>query len=408
MVRIGYLVPEFPGQTHGFFWREVAALRALGVEPELVSTRLPPRGIVSQPWADEAMAQTTYLAPPRAADIASAGREIARGLPEAAVRVTAGIAAAEGIGAGGRLRLAGLALLGARLASLARQRGWSHLHAHSCADSAHLAMFARIIGAVPYSITLHGPLAHYGPNQRQKWQHASFAIVITRRLLQQVRAELAGSLPERVEVAPMGVDLQRFTRRTAYVPWSGEGPLLIFSCGRLNPGKAHGDLIAATSLLRAGGVDARLAIAGEDEQGGSGFRRVVAAQIHEHHLEHAVELLGAVGEDRVREGLEAAHLFALASLEEPLGVAIMEAMALAVPVVVTEAGGVPELVAHGEHGLLVPPRSPAELAAAILRVARDPELARRFGQAGRERVAAEFSAQRSARVLASAVGAAPR
>src|SRR4051812_25678190 len=64
--RIGYLVPQFPAQTHILFWRELQALERLGLEPDLFSTREPPAHLVSHVWADEAARRTRYLAPPDA------------------------------------------------------------------------------------------------------------------------------------------------------------------------------------------------------------------------------------------------------------------------------------------------------------------------------------------------------
>jgi glycosyltransferase involved in cell wall biosynthesis len=310
------------------------------------------------------------------------------------------MARAQGLDPKGRARLFGLAVMGARLATLARARGWQHVHAHSCADAAHVAMFAHLLSGLPYSITLHGPLSDYGPNQREKWRHAKFAIVITRKLLGEVEVELRGSLPPKVEIAPMGVDSTRFVRGAPYAAWDGRGPLRLFACGRLNPCKGHGDVVTAVGLLRARGIDARLEIAGEDEEGGAGFHRTLARQITDTGYAESVSLLGAVSEERVRAGLEAAHVFVLASLAEPLGVAIMEAMALGVPLVATDSGGVPELVRNDVDGLLVPPESPAPLAAAIERIARDPALAQRLARSARERVVEGFDSARSARVIA--------
>jgi colanic acid/amylovoran biosynthesis glycosyltransferase len=401
--RIGILIPEFPGQTHIFFWRELEALRAMGIEPELASTRLPPRAIMSHSWSAEAIDKTEYLSPPSPADVAAIGGELAHSITGGFARVAASMLRAEGLSVRGRLRLLGLAAMGARLARHARQRGWRHVHVHSCADAAHVAMFAHLLSGLPYSITLHSSLRDYGPNQREKWRHARFAVVITRALLREVQTKLAGSLPSDLAVAPMGVDLQRFVRTSAYQPWQKGQPLRVFSCGRLNLCKGHGDLVAAIGILRGRGIDAHAEIAGEDEQGGSGFHRALEKEIADAGLSGAVTLLGAVSEDTVRERLEAAHVFSLASLAEPLGVAIMEAMALGVPVVVTGAGGVPELVEHNRHGLLVPPSSPVALADAIERVARDPSLARRLARTGHDRVVAEFSSDRSAQVLARRV-----
>jgi glycosyltransferase involved in cell wall biosynthesis len=299
--------------------------------------------------------------------------------------------------------LAGLALMGARLAGIARQNGWQHIHVHSCADSAHIAMFAHLLSGITYSLTLHGPLVDYGPNQKQKWKHALFAIVITRRLLQEVRSELGSATPELIEVAPMGVEVESFVRTRPYQPWNGSGPCLIFTCGRLNPCKGHDDLIRAVALLREKGIDARLHIAGADDQGGV-YRTHLETVARESNLNGHLKLMGAVSEDVVRGELESSHVFSLASLREPLGVAIMEAMAMRVPVVVTGAGGVPELVSDGEDGVLVDPQNPAKLAAALERVLADPRLAERLGDAGRRKVEQGFHSGLSAEVLRRCLG----
>jgi len=76
---------------------------------------------------------------------------------------------------------------------------------------------------------------------------------------------------------------------------------------------------------------------------------------------------------------------------EGLGRVILEAMAAARPVIATRAGGPAEVVVHGETGLLVPPRDPITLASAIVRLASDPALCRRMGEAGRRRLAEKFT-----------------
>jgi len=408
MVRIGYLVPEFPGQTHNYFWRELPALRERGIEPELVSTRRPKRGIIAHTWAREAMAKTAYLAPPAVRDLAASLRELAKAAPGGWARCAAALARAEGLDAWGRWRLAALAVMGGRLASLSRARGWTHVHVHSCADAAHVALFANLLSGVPYSLTLHARLADYGPNQREKWRHSRFAIVVTRRLRDELREALSGSLPQSIEVAPMGVDLAQFSRRRPYEPWTGAGPLRIFSCGRLNPAKGHEDLIQAVELMRARGLDARLSIAGEDEAGGTAYRKVLEALIATRGLTAAVRLLGAVAVHRVREELETGHVFSLATHHEALGVAIMEAMAMRVPAVVTGVDGIPELVDDGTNGLLVRPHRPSELAEKLEAVARDPALSRQLGESARAKVESAFGIGRSADALARQLGGSAR
>ena len=84
-------------------------------------------------------------------------------------------------------------------------------------------------------------------------------------------------------------------------------------------------------------------------------------------------------------------LFVLPSLYEGLGIAILEAMAAGLPVVASAVGGIPEVVIHGETGLLVRPGDPVALAAALGHLLRHPEEAGFMGARGRERARERFS-----------------
>lgn len=396
-MKIGYLVPQFPGQTHIFFWREIAALEAAGATVQLYSTRPPPKGLVAHSWSGQAMARTVYLATPSpGAALATAAR-----LPVA--RWAAGLREGAGLARDLALSLGAAA----RLAAHARAQGIGHVHVHSCGRAALIAALAHDAFGLSYSLTLHGPLSDYGPGQRLKWSQAAFGTVITRRLDAELRAALEDALPPRVVVQPMGVQAERFARTTPYAAWGGVGPLRLFCCARLNIVKGHQDLIAAVGLLRAQGIDARLVIAGQDDDGGAGFAGVLAERIAAAGLEGVVTLLGAVPEERVIAELHRAHIFALASWHEPLGVAYMEAMAAGVPTVGTDAGGVPELIENGRSGLLVPPRNPQALAEAIARIARDKALALRLAAAGRARVEHRFSSERGAQRLIAEIARLP-
>jgi colanic acid/amylovoran biosynthesis glycosyltransferase len=398
MRRIGYLVPEFPGQTHSFFWREVAKLEALGVSPVLMSTRRPAPGLVCHDWTQKAVERTNYLVPPASALAVSAISELSTRIP-GVTRCLAAVGRAQGVDIMSRARLVALIFAGLEVAALARKEGFEHVHVHSAADAAHVAMFARLLGGPTYSLTLHGPVDDYGPNQLEKWRHAAFGIVITQRLLQELRVTLGDAVIP-LEVAPMGVDVANYVRGKRYEPWDGQSPLRIFSCGRLNPVKGHAELAAAIAQLRSEGVDVRLRIAGEDDAGGSGYRAQLEKTIRDLGLVEAVELLGAISDARVRQELEAAHVFALASHHEPLGVAIMEAMALSLPVVVTSGGGVVELVDDTIDGLLVPPKDATRMAQQIITIARDPERARAMGLNARAKIEKSFDSGLSAAIIA--------
>lgn len=387
--KIGYLVPQFPGQTHIFFWREIAAMEAMEVEPVLFSTRPPPKGLIAHDWSHTAMARTTYLG-----DVSI--RKMMSTLP----RLPWGELWRE-------IRRDGLSVLkdtlvcaaaGAALRDHCAEQDIKHVHVHSCGRAALIAAFAQHLGGPSYSLTLHGPLSDYGRGQRYKWRHARFATVITRKLIAEMKAEQPEDLPPMI-LRPMGVETEVLKRDAPYAPARDNETLRLFSCGRLNVVKGHQDLIEAVRRLRADGHEVALEIAGQDDDGGDGFQLVLQQLIKQHGLEDCVTLLGAIDAGAVKQKLLDAHIFVLASWHEPLGVAYMEAIACGVPTIGTDAGGVPELIDDGVEGLLVPPKAPEVLAKAILRIAQDPVLAKQLSTTGRARIEREFRASLGAETI---------
>ncbi len=389
-LRIGYLVPQFPGQTHIFFWREIRALEAMGHAVHVLSTRKPPDGLIAHDWSDDAMARTTYLGRLHPVEAMRGFIRLTRqGLPRWMAQEGAGFA-----------RDALLAVPASEaLLRYTRAQELDHVHVHSCGRAALIAGFARAAGGVPYSLTLHGPLSDYGPGQNFKWRGAAFATVITRKLRGEIEDSLAGALPDRLPIRPMGVDTRILTRSAAYAPPEKGTPIRLFSCARLNVVKGHQDLMSAVRHLLDHGTDVRLEIAGEDDSGGSGYRKELEAHLKKLRLQDHVKLLGAIDAGAVREKLETAHLFVLASWHEPLGVAYMEAMSMGVPTIGTEAGGVSELITHGQTGFLVSPRKPVELARMIRDLGADPETLTRVAAGGRAHVEAHYRAALGAETL---------
>ncbi|MFC3631258.1 exopolysaccharide biosynthesis GT4 family glycosyltransferase EpsE [Paracoccus angustae] len=392
--RIAVLIPEFPGQTHSFFWREIEALAAShGIGAQIVSTRLAPKPVWHD-WVGQAAAIQLYPVP--RADLARLAPDLLAALPRLAAdpdirRILR------------QPRAWAFVLMALRLARICKARGLTHLHVHSCANFALIAALCHRISAIPYSLVLHGPLSDYGPDQPFKWKGASFVFVITETL----RAEVAGVMPDmmaKVSVVPMGVDTDLFGPPAAPRP-DAPDPFGWFCCARLNRVKGHDTLIEAAGLLRARrpGLRFRIRIAGEDEQAGTGYHRDLDAMIAAAGLGEAVALLGSVTQDTVRNELQAADGFVLASRHEPLGVAYMEAMACELPVIGTDAGGVGELITQGQDGLLVPPGDAEALAGAMARVMENGELRQSLGKAARRRILADFSSRRSADALAAAL-----
>lgn len=373
-----------------FFWREIQALEEMGHDVHVFSTRKPPKALIAHEWSDAAMARTTYLASlnPALAAMALAGL-LPKGLGGWMLRE------------GGQFSKDALLTLPAaqQLAKQAKARKLDHIHAHSCARSSLIACFAHHLGAPPYSHTLHGPLSDYGPGQRLKWQYASFATVITQKLVTEISAQLDGYLPERIAIQPMGVDTDALKRTKPYRAPEHGRPIRVFSCGRLNVVKGHQDLMSATRQLIDQGIDVRVEIAGEDDNGGTGYRTELETHLKKLRLQDHVKLLGAIDADQVKAKLEEAHLFVLASWHEPLGVAYMEAMSMGVPTIGTDAGGVRELIEDSVNGYLVEPQAPNQLARTIRALAGDPAALQRLSEAGRAHIVSHFRAALGAETL---------
>lgn len=391
--KLGYLVPQFPGQTHIFFWREILNLEAMDVDPVLFSTTPPPEGLVSHLWSKGAMSRTEYLA-------SRSIFALLMTLPRLPWRKI--LKDREGKGF---LRDVIISAPAARrLAQSCRAQGVTHVHAHSCGRAAMIAALAHELYGLDYSVSLHGPLQDYGPGQKFKWRGAKFATVITQKLIAEIKPLLGDALPKRVVQQAMGVDTNRLRRETPYEPAKPGQPLRLFTCARLHFVKGHTDVFQAVRQLLDRGIDVYLDIAGEDDDGGSGYRAELEQQVAEMGLLGRVRLLGAVSEDTVRDRILASHVFVLASWAEPLGVAYMEAMSCECPVIGTDAGGVPELITNGKDGILVPPQNPDALAAALEYLALDPERAKSLATEGRKTVMGRFDSARGAETLVTEAG----
>jgi glycosyltransferase involved in cell wall biosynthesis len=153
--------------------------------------------------------------------------------------------------------------------------------------------------------------------------------------------------------------------------------------------KAQDVLVRAAASLKARGVPLAMVYVGE----GSERQRVTAlsAELGLGPADH--RFLGFRTD--VADLLAAADFFVLPSRAEGLPISLLEAMSHHLPVVCTRVGGNPELVTDGVHGALVPAGDPEALAAAMERLALDPDLRRRQGEAGAARVHDEFSFDRT-------------
>jgi glycosyltransferase involved in cell wall biosynthesis len=181
-------------------------------------------------------------------------------------------------------------------------------------------------------------------------------------------------------VCYLGVDAARFA------PDAGAGgPDYVLSVGAIEPHKGYDFLIRSLALLPERSRP-RLIIAGNTDSGGHGqyLRRVAGAR------GVRLELLTDVPHQRIVELYRGARAFVYAPHQEPFGLAVLEAMACALPVVAVAEGGPRETVVHEATGLLAP-RDEEAFAGALARIVGDPVLARALGGAGRQQVESHWT-----------------
>jgi glycosyltransferase involved in cell wall biosynthesis len=212
-----------------------------------------------------------------------------------------------------------------------------------------------------------------------------------------IRDELLAEYPEdRVHFIPNGVRVppprdrarQPAARRALAevnfdLATDAEAPVVVYT-GRLHRAKGLRELVVAWPRVLRQFPAARLWLVGEGPD-----RDELYDLILDRDVRGRVLMPGAF--DAVDEILQAADLFVLPSHEEGMSISLLEAMAAGVPVVATDIPGNRKLIRDGEHGLLVPPRNPDALAAAILQQLRQRILGQAYAEAARRRVEQEFS-----------------
>ena len=381
---IAYLIPEFPGQTHIFIWREISQMRRWGVDIQLFSTRPPPADSAARhTFATRARDETEYLWPRPLFAIARACARTAYTQP-----IVLGRAVARAWTKGDSSRRASvLPLLAAAsvLAAELRSRRIRHVHVHSAGRAALLATIAQDLTGVPYSVNVSTRLESWGGGMRAKLENAAFVVVPAQWLRDQIEKDYPTLTGTRILVAPTAVDTERWTRAEA---WNGAEPFRLVTVARLHPGKRHDLVIRTVARLRASGRDVRLEIVGGGAQASA-----LAALVRRLGLTGYVGLSGSLPEHEVMARLKRAHTFVLASEFEALPVSCMEAMAAGVPTIATEVGGVGEIITDGRDGLLVPAGDGDRLAVAIERVMDDAALRARLADEGRTTIVERFDSR---------------
>lgn len=199
---------------------------------------------------------------------------------------------------------------------------------------------------------------------------------------------------ERVTIIPTGVPADRLKADASAEEVRARHGIgaepLICAIGAVRPSKAYHYLVRAVKMLRDMGSEARALIVGPTDVAAGEAARV-QGEIEALGLENIVQLTGEVPNSF--DYVSAADVVVLSSVQEGLPRVILEAMVASKPVVATDVGGCSQAVVHGETGLLVPPRNPEALAAAIEEILADPDRAAQMGKAGSQLVHEQFTVE---------------
>jgi glycosyltransferase involved in cell wall biosynthesis len=392
-----YLAPRFPGLHQTYVQREVRLLRQRGwkIQPVGLNASMDDH----DPTVDDlrAGAWTLYehglarLLPQALAELAA---HPVRGLATLARATVDTIAPGEPLGLRDRLKLVGQAMAGLALARRLRPLNTEWIHCHFAHSATTVGMYAARQLGIPFSFTGHAnDLFQRRCLLRKKLQRAAFVGCISqwhRELYESIEPDPAG----KYQIIRCGVDTTSWTPVNA--PGRNPGdPLRILTVGRLVEKKGIDTLIEALPLLKERhGQEALLTVAGDGPS-----RSAWTARAEGLGCAHQITWLGDVKNDVVQQLLARSDVFALPCRPDSQGdrdgipVVLMESMACAVPSISGDLPAVRELVIDEQTGLLVQASDPAGLASALYRLASDPDLSKKLGEAGRAHVLSEFASE---------------
>ena len=385
---LGMILKGFPRISETFISNEIRLLERDGIPIHIFSMRRP-RESFCHPSVREIQARVDYLPEtiisPRLPELVRHNLQLAARRPgryREALRLTARryrrtrkSATLKHLLQAGYLVNHGLA-----------RRPIAHLHAHFAHSPTSVAMFASLLSGLPFSFTAHAKDIYTSdPAQlREKLVKAAFTVTCTdynRRYLQGIGRN--GATP--IHRIYHGIDLRLFSDRTPR-PMPDE-PYRILSIARLTAKKGLPTILRALAQLKQQGMAFDYTLIGDGDD-----RQATLNLIETLGLSDRARWLGTLPHDEVREHYRRADLFVLGCEVAPNGDrdgipnVIVESLAMGVPVVATRVSAIPEIVTHGETGLLVDPGRPDQMAAAMARALQDHALRRRLIHTGQERV----------------------
>ncbi len=391
-VMLGTILRYYPTYSETFVYREIAELRRQGVPLAVITMR---HHRVKALWAQSDLGGPLIEVPrfPLYLPILAGAFRVFRRSPKACIQAVRW----------GRQHLRFKECLKALwMADRFLKSGVRCLHVHFAGEGAEVAEIIRRSAGIPYGITVHArDLFVPRASVPVLFEQARYLVCISRFNRDWLASHHGEQAARKAVVVRLGVPVAQFQE----APRGREDVFPLITVSRLVPKKGLATLVRAVAALRAQGRAVTLTVVGAGP-----LRRNLQKLAASLHLSGHVHFSGARTQAQIETLFQAgvgAFVLPCEVAEDGdrdgIPVALMEAMARAVPVVSTTVSGIPELVEHGVHGLLVPPRDVEALAGAVARLMDDPEGRRRMGKAGRAHVIRRFTLSGSVAELRAAV-----
>lgn len=391
--RIGYVVSRFPKTTETFIVREMQAVEREGwtVMPFAIRREL---GEILQPGAERFAARLVAISDlglmrNLRAQLRLLGRDPSAWMELWRRTIVGNVRSPRFLTRGAIVAFGAPAI-----AEEVVTRQIARLHAHWGTHSALLAYLVSGITGVPFSITLHAHDLHVDRTMlAEKLRAATDVVTISEHNAAMLRAEYP-DIVDRVHVVHCGVDAHAMPFR---LPEAVHEPIRVVCVAGLRAFKGHRHLLDAIDELDRRGVATTCHLVG-----GGPLRAELEARAGANVVFH-----GALDVNAAMAVVAASDVFVMPSVELPDGrrdgipVALIEAMALGVPVVASRVSGIPELIRDRSSGLLVPPGDPTAIADAVEWLAGDLRARRTMATKARHTIEARFGLEQSGRAMAS-------
>lgn len=390
-MRIAYHSSFFPSLSTTFIYREVTALKKLGLDIRTYSLRRPDQKKISAD-ALELYHGTSYLLPIRMGEVLSSHVKFLFRNPVRYFSALVKMTFATGLSIKNRWRGILHFIVGGVLAQRMIVDKIDHVHATFASHAASAVRVVHLLTGIPFSVAAHASDIWFDPVLLpQKLAEAKFFVCCSEFGSGHLRGLVKGSRSCPVHTIYHGINIHRFRPPESDCREKN----LILSVGRLIPAKGFADLIRGVAILRDRGISVRCVLVGDGE-----LRSELEALVQSLKLNEHVELAGAVPQERIIGYYHRASIFCLPCRPTDDGVmdnipnVLLESMACGLPVISTVMAGRTELISDGVDGILLQTGSAQEVADSIAGLLIDDNRLRELSAAARRKVELTFDASK--------------